>query len=120
MRRLPYRLRRVVFRSVHAQFGGQLAPASRPAPICRRSLQQAWEDLGIVVIQGYGSTECGIVTANDQWRHLPGVVGRVRAPSVVKLDPETSEILSGSQRLGRLLARRGGHGGVARRRRLVR
>jgi long-chain acyl-CoA synthetase len=56
-------------------------------------LQQAWEDLGIAIIQGYGSTECGIVTANDEWRHPAGIVGRVRAPSVVKLHPETSEIL---------------------------
>ena len=44
-------------------------------------------------MQGYGSTECGIVTANDQWHHPPGVVGRVREPSLVKLHPETSEIL---------------------------
>ena len=39
-------------------------------------LQQAWEDLGIAIIQGYGSTECGIVTANDEWRHPPGTVVR--------------------------------------------
>ena len=56
-------------------------------------LQMAWEDLGIAVVQGYGSTECGIVTANDQWHHPAGVVGRVREPSVVRLHPETSEIL---------------------------
>jgi long-chain acyl-CoA synthetase len=56
-------------------------------------LQQGWEDLGIAIIQGYGSTECGIVTGNDEWRHPPGIVGRVRPPSIVKLHPETSEIL---------------------------
>jgi long-chain acyl-CoA synthetase len=92
-RRLPYRLRRLLFRSVHAQFGGSLHLLITAGAYLPPELQQAWEDLGIVVIQGYGSTECGIVTANDQWRHPAGVVGRVREPSIVKLHPETSEIL---------------------------
>jgi long-chain acyl-CoA synthetase len=92
-RRLPYRLRRLLFRSVHAQFGGALHLFISAGAYLAPELQQAWEDIGVVVIQGYGSTECGIVTANDQWHHPPGVVGRVREPSIVKLDPETSEIL---------------------------
>ena len=37
-------------------------------------------DLGIVVMQGYGSTECGIVTATDERRHPTGRVGRVHPP----------------------------------------
>jgi long-chain acyl-CoA synthetase len=92
-RRLPYRLRRLVFRTLHAQLGGELRILVSAGAYLPPDLQQGWEDLGIAVIQGYGSTECGIVTANDQWRHPPGMVGRVRAPSVVKLHPETSEIL---------------------------
>ena len=93
-RRLPFRLRRLLFRrSVHAQFGGELHLFISAGAYLPPELQQAWEDLGIMVIQGYGSTECGIVTANDQWHHPAGVVGRVREPSIVKLHPETSEIL---------------------------
>jgi long-chain acyl-CoA synthetase len=92
-RRLPYRLRRLVFRSLHAQLGGELRILVSAGAYLAPESQQAWEDLGIAVIQGYGSTECGIVTANDQWRHPPGIVGRVRAPSIVRLHPETSEIL---------------------------
>ena len=92
-RRLPYRLRRVIFRSVHAQFGGQLHLLVTAGAYLPPELQTAWEDLGISVVQGYGSTECGIVTANDQWHHPPGVVGRVREPSLVRLHPETSEIM---------------------------
>ena len=76
-RRLPYRLRRLVFRSVHAQFGGELAPARLgAAPTCRRSCSRPGRTWASSVVQGYGSTECGIVTANDQWHHPPGVVGR--------------------------------------------
>jgi long-chain acyl-CoA synthetase len=92
-RRLPYRLRRLVFRSLHAQLGGELRLLISAGAYLPPELQLAWEDLGVAVVQGYGSTECGIVTANDQWRHPPGSVGRVRAPSEVKLHPETSEIL---------------------------
>ncbi len=92
-RRLPFRLRRIVFRSIHAQFGGALHLLVSAGAYLPPELQAAWEDLGIVIIQGYGSTECGIVTANDQWHHPAGVVGRVREPSIVKLHPVTSEIL---------------------------
>jgi long-chain acyl-CoA synthetase len=92
-RRLPYSLRRLVFRSLHAQLGGQLRLMISAGAYLPPDLQLAWQDLGIAIIQGYGSTECGIVSANDQWRHPTGVVGRVRAPSEVRLHPETTEIL---------------------------
>ena len=92
-RRLPYRLRRLIFRSLHAQLGGELRLMISAGAYLPPELQLAWEDLGISIVQGYGSTECGIVTANDQWRHPVSVVGRVRAPSEVRLHPETSEIL---------------------------
>ena len=82
-----------MFRSIHAQFGGELHLLVTAGAYLPPELQPAWEDLGIVVVQGYGSTECGIVTANDQWHHPAGVVGRVREPSIVRLHPETSEIL---------------------------
>ena len=80
-RRLPYVLRRVLFRSLHAQLGGELRLIISAGAYLPPELQLAWEDLGIAVVQGYGSTECGIVSANDQWRHPVSVVGRVRAPS---------------------------------------
>ncbi|CAN5629272.1 hypothetical protein BH23CHL8_BH23CHL8_25140 [soil metagenome] len=91
-RRLPYALRRLLFRRLHAQLGGSLTLLVSAGAYLPPELQQAWEDLGIVVMQGYGSTECGIVTANDERRHPPGVVGRPRPPVQVRLDPETSEI----------------------------
>ncbi len=92
-RRLPYPLRRLLFRSLHAQLGGELRLMVSAGAYLPPELQLAWEDLGIAIIQGYGSTECGIVSANDQWRHPVSVVGRVRPPSEVRLHPETLEIL---------------------------
>jgi long-chain acyl-CoA synthetase len=91
-RRLPFPLRRLIFRRLHAQLGGSLTLLVSAGAYLPPELQEAWEDVGIVVMQGYGSTECGIVTANDERRHPPGVVGRPRPPVQVRLDPETSEI----------------------------
>ena len=109
----------VLFRSVHAQFGGQLDLFICAGAYLPPELQQAWEDMGIVVVQGYGSTECGIVTANDQWHHPPGVVGRCASRPSSSCIRDLGDPRPGPQRLGRLLAQRGGHGGLARRGGLV-
>jgi long-chain acyl-CoA synthetase len=92
-RRLPYRMRRIVFRQLHERLGGELRLLISSGAYLPPELQQAWEDVGIAVVQGYGSTEMGIVTANDQHRHPAAKVGRVRPPSEVKLHTETSEIM---------------------------
>jgi long-chain acyl-CoA synthetase len=92
-RRLPYRLRRLIFRQLHARLGGELRVLASSGAYLPPDLQMAWEDVGVTVLQGYGSTECGVVASNDEWRHPPGVVGRGRGPAELKLHPETSEIL---------------------------
>ena len=75
-RRLPYAARRVLFRQVHARFGGGLRLLVSTAAFLPPVLQQAWEDLGVVVIQGYGSTECGFATCTTREDHGLGTVGR--------------------------------------------
>ena len=92
-RRLPYAARRILFRTLHAQLGGELKLMVTSGAYLPPDLQRAWEDVGVIIMQGYGSTETGIVSANDQWRHPTGIVGRVRDPIKLMLDPETSEIL---------------------------
>ncbi|MEX1297204.1 MAG: AMP-binding protein [Candidatus Limnocylindrales bacterium] len=91
-RRLPYRLRRLLFRPILAQFGGELQLVISAGAYLPPELQQAWEDLGIVVLQGYGSTECGFAVANDEWHHPLGLVGRVHEGTEVRIDPDTGEI----------------------------
>ena len=92
-RHLPYRLRRLLFRSLHAQLGGALELVVSAGAYLPPELQEAWEDIGIVVMQGYGSTECGFATANDEWYHPKGLVGRVHKGTEVKIDPVSGEIL---------------------------
>jgi long-chain acyl-CoA synthetase len=91
-RHLPYRLRRLMFRSLHRQLGGKLELLVSAGAYLPPDLQQAWEDIGIVVMQGYGSTECGFAVANDEWRHPKGLVGRVHAGAAVRIDPGSGEI----------------------------
>ncbi len=84
-RHLPYALRRQLFRSVHRQFGGGLRLAVTAGAYLPPALQQAWEDLGVVVLQGYGATECGIVACSTPQDHTPGTVGRVPSPSPIQV-----------------------------------
>ena len=91
-RHLPYRLRRLLFRSLHQQLGGHLDLVISSGSYLPPDLQQAWEDLGIVVLQGYGSTEVGFAVANDEWHHPAGLVGRVHDGVEVRIEPVSGEI----------------------------
>jgi long-chain acyl-CoA synthetase len=91
-RRLPLGLRRLIFRPLLAQLGGKLELMVSSGAYLPPELQQAWEDIGIPVMQGYGSTECGFAVANDEWHRPPGLVGRVHEGTEVRIDPDTGEI----------------------------
>jgi len=75
-RRLPMWARRLVFRtSVHARFGGHLRLLVSAGAFLPPDVQQAWEDLGVVVMQGYGATETGSGAATTWHDHPLGTVG---------------------------------------------
>jgi long-chain acyl-CoA synthetase len=57
-RRLPIPLRRLVFFSVHRQFGGRFRYIISGGAALDPALGESWRQLGIDVIQGYGTTEC--------------------------------------------------------------
>ena len=56
------------------------------------ALQQAWEDLGVIVIQGYGATETGFGTCTTREDHGLGTVGRPMPPVEMRL-ADDGEIL---------------------------
>jgi long-chain acyl-CoA synthetase len=84
-RRLPYAARRLIFRQLHARLGGGLRIFVSSGAFLRPSLQQAWEDLGVIVIQGYGSTETGFGTCTTRDDHGLGTVGRAVPPVRMQL-----------------------------------
>jgi len=75
-RRLPMAIRRLLFRSVHAQLGGSFRLFMSAGAFLPPALQQGWEDLGITVLQGYGATETGTGSSTTLTDHGLGTVGR--------------------------------------------
>jgi long-chain acyl-CoA synthetase len=73
---LPTSIRRRLFGSVHAQLGGHFRLFLSSGAFLPPALQQAWEDLGVTVLQGYGSTETGTGTCTTLDDHGIGTVGR--------------------------------------------
>jgi len=75
-RHLPVALRRWMFKSVHAQLGGQFRLFVSAGAFLPPALQQGWEDLGVTVLQGYGATESGTGSCTTLEDHGLGTVGR--------------------------------------------
>ena len=94
-RHLPYRIRRVLFRRVHAQLGGGLNLFVCAGAFLPPSLQQAWEDLGVVVMQGYGATECGPASCTTKDDHGLGTVGKPIEGFQVTLAPDGEILMKG-------------------------
>jgi len=84
-RHLPYALRRLLFRQVHARLGGGIRLFVSSGAFLAPALQQAWEDLGVVVVQGYGATETGFGTCTTREDHGLGTVGRAMPPVKMRL-----------------------------------
>ena len=62
--RLPFRLRRRLFRRVHKQFGGKLDFIVSGGAALNPDLGRKWELLGVKIVQGYGATEASPVISN--------------------------------------------------------
>jgi long-chain acyl-CoA synthetase len=74
-RYLPMGLRRVLFRQVHEQLGGGLRLLASAGAFLPPALQQGWEDLGVIVLQGYGATETAAGCCTTMADHPLGTVG---------------------------------------------
>lgn len=91
-RRLPYPIRRWMFRRIHEQLGGEFRLFVSAGAFLPPSVQQGWEDVGIVILQGYGSTETGSGVCNTWHDHPQGTVG-YPLPNVEMRIAEDGEIL---------------------------
>ncbi|HYK95520.1 MAG TPA: AMP-binding protein [Candidatus Dormibacteraeota bacterium] len=75
-RHLPMAARRLLFRQVHAHLGGSFRLFVSAGAFLPPALQQAWEDMGVIVLQGYGATETGTGSCTTLPDHGLGTVGR--------------------------------------------
>jgi long-chain acyl-CoA synthetase len=87
-RRLPVTIRRLLFRNIHRQLGGEFRLFLSSVAFLPPALQQAWEDLGVTVLQGYGATETGTGSCTTLDDHGPGTVGRVPEGIDMRLAPD--------------------------------
>ena len=87
-RRLPMRVRRLLFRQVHAQLGGAFRIFVSAGAFLPPALQQAWEDMGVIVLQGYGATETGTGSCTTLDDHGLGTVGRPPEGIEMRLAPD--------------------------------
>ena len=94
-RHLPYRARRLMFRSVHRRLGGSLSLFVSSGAFLPPALQQAWEDLGVVVVQGYGSSENGFGTCTTPGDHGLGTVGRAVPPVELRIADDGEVLFRG-------------------------
>ncbi|HXG26402.1 MAG TPA: AMP-binding protein [Candidatus Binatia bacterium] len=74
-RQLPIPARRLIFRRVHQQLGGSFRLFMSAGAFLPPGLQQAWEDMGVTVLQGYGATETGTGSSTTLEDHGLGTVG---------------------------------------------
>jgi len=94
-RRLPYPVRRILFRSVHRRLGGSLSLFVSSGAFLPPALQQAWEDLGVIVVQGYGSSENGFGTCTTPQDHGLGTVGRPMPPVELRVADDGEVLFRG-------------------------
>ena len=94
----PFRLRRLLFRRVHKQFGGKLDFVVSGGAALDPDLGRKWELLGVKIIQGYGATEASPVISNhtleerrpdSTGRPLPNVEVRIAGDGEIQVMGES-------------------------------
>jgi len=92
--RLPMGARRLLFSSVHRELGGHLQFFACGGAFLDPSLAQRWENLGVPILEGYGSTEATALVTVGTLRHRRlGTVGRAAPGQEVAIAPD-GEILT--------------------------
>jgi long-chain acyl-CoA synthetase len=94
---LPLRARRLLFRAVHKRLGGRLDFVFCGGAYLDPKLAQRWENLGVKVVIGYGTTEASpVITANSLARRNLHSVGRPIPCNEVRLAADGEILVRGS------------------------
>ena len=92
-RRLPYRARRLLFRSLHAQLGGELTLFASPARTCRRSSSTPGRTSGSSSSRATAPRRPARRPRTPRPTIRPACVGRTIPPVQLRLDGDDHEIL---------------------------
>lgn len=94
--RLPMVARRLLFRSALRRLGGSLNFLACGGAYLDPHLAQKWENLGIGVVQGYGTTEAApFVTANSLKERRLDSLGRVLPGQQVRIADDGEVLIKG-------------------------
>ena len=94
-RRLPFVLRRRLFRTVLAPLGGSLRLITCGGARLDPATARFFEDLGVVVMEGYGATEMAAISGLTR-RHRPhGTAGRPMAGASIRIAPDAELLARG-------------------------
>lgn len=89
-----YRIKKVLFKSIHDKFGGQFRGCVSGGAPLDPAVGWFFETVGIRVFQGYGLSETSpVVSVNTDKRNVMESVGRPLQGFEAKLDPETHELM---------------------------
>jgi len=93
---LPIAARRFLFRSVHRELGGRLQFFLCGGAYLDPSLAQKWENMGLPILQGYGTTETTATVTCGTLRHRRlGTVGRPAPGQQVAIAPDGEILVRG-------------------------
>jgi long-chain acyl-CoA synthetase len=85
-----------VFRKIHLRFGLKFWSFVSGGGALPRPLEQFWNALGIVLVQGYGMTETtALITLNHPFHVARGTIGKPLAGREVKLGPDGEVLVRG-------------------------
>ena len=85
--------RRWLFRRTLEPLGGHLRLFGCGSAFLPPTLQAAWEDLGIIVTQGYGSTEAAMAATTTYRRHPRGRLRKPQPPIELELAEDGEHLL---------------------------
>ncbi|MGB4862580.1 MAG: AMP-binding protein [Tepidiformaceae bacterium] len=91
---MPQNIRRMMFRTVLARFGGKLDMIASGGAAIDPEVQLKWEQMGVAVVEGYGATECSpVVTINPRNDRRVRSVGKPLPGQQVRI-AEDGEVLT--------------------------
>ncbi len=89
-----YRLKKLMFKKIHAKFGGHFSGCISGGAPLDVSVGEFFERIGIKIYQGYGLSEASpVASVNYERRGDIASVGRPLNTFNAKIDPETGELL---------------------------
>lgn len=87
LRKIGIDMRRKLFKAIHDAFGGKLREIVCGGAPLRAEVAKFFDDIGIVVLNGYGITECSpLVSVNQEGFNDPATVGVILPCVEVKFE----------------------------------